>query len=279
MSIISRLSINNNIVKILIIIAAIILIVGGVYSYSNKESSGNSENILANVEPEAINSDMSVKSAEDVEKVIAYWIDQNPEAIIRSVTKLQQKAAQEQINEARKNISSNLGKIFNKKSPNYSPRKYDVTIVEFYDYNCGYCKQASKSVDQLIKSDKKVRVIYRDFPILGKSSRELSRVSIAASIVDSKKFHKFHSKLMSSRVSSKEEAIKIAGNVGINISKLKKALDSKGEKIDSILQENLKLGSEIGINGTPAFIIGEELIPGAVDVAALKAKIAQQRAK
>lgn len=273
MSKISSILQGNKIKKIVILVAAIALASYALITYFNK--SANNETI-ADVALE-IDRNMNINSVDDVEKVIAYWIDQNPEAIIQSVTKLQQKAMAERMKDAQKNIATKKREIFDSKQPSYSPKGYDVTIVEFYDYNCGYCRQANKIVEELISSDKKVRVIYRDFPILGDLSRKISEVSIAASITDKRKFRKFHNELMSNRIKSQEEAIKLASKVGINVSKLKRTLKNKKSQIDKTLQDNIVLGSTIGINGTPAFVIGEELIPGAVDAATLRDKIKSLR--
>ena len=154
-----------------------------------------------------------------------------------------------------------------------------LNIIEFYDYNCGYCKKAQSTVEKLIKDDKKVRVIYRDFPILGQPSREMSEISIAVNLLEPSSFKKFHDALMESNERGKSGAIKIAKSIGINTTKLEEVLKNDKAKIDKILEENLMLGSSIGINGTPGFVIGEELIPGAMDLNIMKDKINAVRKK
>lgn len=140
-------------------------------------------------------------------------------------------------------------------------------------------QKAQDTVEKLIKDDKKVRVIYRDFPILGQPSREMSEVSVAVNLLDSDSFKKFHDALMKSNEKGKSGAIKIAKSVGINTSKLENILKDDKAKIDKILEENLILGTSIGINGTPGFVIGEELIPGAMDLNIMKDKINGVRKK
>ena len=219
-------------------------------------------------------------NVEGVEEVIAKWIEANPQAIINSVANMQKKAMEEQMKNAQKNIGEKKEQLFNdKNSPQHSPSGYDVTIVEFYDYNCGYCKKAQSTVEKLIKDDKKVRVIYRDFPILGQPSREMSEISIAVNLLEPSSFKKFHDALMESNERGKSGAIKIAKSIGINTTKLEEVLKNDKAKIDKILEENLMLGSSIGINGTPGFVIGEELIPGAMDLNIMKDKINAVRKK
>ena len=273
---------SNPALPFIVIALSIALISLLVYFVTNK--SGNDEEKKQNpaeiVNSSGLDKDKKVNNVEGVEEVVAKWIEANPQAIISSVSNMQKKAMEEQMKNAQKNIGEKKGELFNdKKSPQYSPSGYDVTIVEFYDYNCGYCKKAQSNVEELIKSDKKVRVIYRDFPILGQPSKEMAEVSIAVNLSEPSSFKKFHDALMASSEKGKDGALRIAKNVGINIAKLESTLSKDKSKIEKLIEDNLTLGSSIGINGTPGFVIGEELIPGALDVSALKEKISAVRKK
>lgn len=192
---------------------------------------------------------------------------------------MQRKAMEDRMKDARQNIGTKKDELFSKNSPQYAPSGYDVTMVEFFDYNCGYCKKANATVEQILKEDKKVRIIYKDFPILGEASNELSKVSIAVNILDPKAYRKFHDALMNSNERTKDGAIKVANSVGINVAKLQEVLRKEEAKISQIIQDNISLGSSIGINGTPGFVIGEELIPGALEIDTFREKIAAARAK
>jgi len=277
MSFSSNFTGKSSILKPVIVIIAVLLAIVGAYLFFGKKGEESSNETKTTINPSGIDADQRVKNAGEVEEIIAKWIEANPQAIIDSVTNMQKKAIEEQMQNAQKNIGSKKREIFDDKAPSYKPKDYNVTIVEFYDYNCGYCKRASSNVEELLKSDKKVRVIYRDFPILGAASEELSKVSIAVDMVDSKKFRDFHNKLMASSASTKAEALQIAKEVGIDTKKVESVLSSKNDKIMEIINSNRMLGSEIGIQGTPAFVIGEELIPGAIDTATLKEKIKAAR--
>ena len=193
---------------------------------------------------------------------------------------MQKKMMEEQTKNAQKNIGQKKEELFNdSNSPQFAPEGYDVSIVEFYDYACGYCKKAQAIVDELLKSDNKVRIIYKDFPILGEPSQEMSKVSVAVNILAPNSFRKFHDALMKTNERGKSAAIKAAKSVGIDTKKLEEVLKNEKSKIEKILQDNISLGSSIGINGTPGFIVGEELIPGAMEVATFKEKISALRAK
>ncbi len=279
-------NVKPSLVKPLIIVVLLVAaVVAGIVFFGSKQkldsaesySQQNGERLTIN--ETGLDGDDSVENVADVEKVIAKWVEANPQAIIQAVANMQQKAMKQRLEEAQGNIKTKEKELFSKSSPNFSPAGYNVTIVEFFDYNCGYCKRANQALEQFLKEDKKVRVIYKDFPILGEASYELSKVSIAVNLVEPGLYKEFHNALMKSNEKNKQGAIKVAKAVGINAEKLEKALSSKAEEINNILQENLSLGSSIGINGTPGFVIGEELVPGAIEIEGFREKVSAIRAK
>lgn len=266
-----------------IVIASSIALISLLVYFLTKKSNGDDdkkENPAEIINASGLDKDKKVNNVEGVEEVVAKWIEANPQAIINSVSNMQKKAMEEQMKNAQKNIGEKKDELFSdKKSPQFAPSGYDITIVEFYDYACGYCKKAQSSVEELLKEDKKVRIIFRDFPILGQPSKEMAEISVAVNLIEPSSFKKFHDALMTSNERGKDGALKIAKNTGINMSKLESALSKDRSKIEKILEDNLALGSAIGINGTPGFVIGEELIPGALDLKALKEKISAVRKK
>ncbi len=289
MSFLNKSSFNSkpSLAKPVAIIVAILLVIGGSYTLLGKKGETATENKKdqaqleqAEIQPSGLDKDMDVDDVADVEKVIAKWIEANPKAIIASVTNMQKKAMSDQMKDAQKNITTKKEELYNDPtSASHGAADADVTIVEFFDYACGYCKKAQASVSQLLNEDKKVKVIYKEYPILGQASVEMAQVAVAVNMIDPASYKKFHDALMKSNAHSKDEAIKIAKSIGISGEKLDKTLKNDGEKIGKILQANSVLGASIGISGTPGFIIGEELIPGAVDVATFKEKIAALRNK
>ncbi|MFT6220412.1 MAG: protein-disulfide isomerase [Lentimonas sp.] len=263
---------KENITKLVVVSVLVLIIAAAIYF-------GLQSN---NTRAKGSNLDVSkeITNVGDVEKVIANWIENNPEAIIKSVVAMQQKASQEQQVKAQESITSKKDDIFNAKNdPSHAPKNYDVTIVEFFDYNCGYCKKAQEIVGNLIEQDKKVRIIFKELPILGSSSEELSKVAIAVNITDESKYLEFHDALMKSNAKTQGEAIQIATKVGVNESDLKQTLKNKKAKIQSKIDSNRELASSIGVNGTPAFIIEEDLFPGALSLEVLQEKISAARSK
>ncbi len=265
---------------VIVLIIAIVSLTVYLFVKKSDKKETDKENPTQVINSSGLDKDQKINDVEGVEEVVAKWIEANPQAIINSVSNMQKKAMEEQMKNAQKNIGEKKSELFSdKKSPQHSPSGHDVTIVEFYDYACGYCKKAYSTVNELIKSDKKVRVIFRDFPILGQPSREMAEVSVAVNLVDSSNFIKFHDNLMGSNDRGKDAALKAAKSAGVNVSKVEEILKKDKAKIDKILDDNLNLGTSIGINGTPGFVIGEELIPGALELSVLKEKIAAVRKK
>lgn len=260
-------------------IVAVILLAGGTYYFVGKKSPSQ-KGAAQEVNSSGLDKNQKVKTVGDVEEVMAKWVEANPKAIIASLQNMQRKAQEEQMKDAGKNIGTKKDELFNDKhSPQFAPSDYDVTVVEFFDYACGYCKKANVTVAELLKEDKKVRIVYKEFPILGQASSEMASVAIAVNMVSSSSYVKFHDALMKSQEKGKAAALKAAKSAGVNVAKVEEILSKDKAKIDAILQANLALGGTIGINGTPGFVIGEELIPGAFELAAFKEKIAAVRAK
>ncbi|MFM6973084.1 MAG: DsbA family protein [Alphaproteobacteria bacterium] len=271
-----------------LILASIIVasVIGaGFYAFNAKKSTDSTESktdttTQSDSKSSGLDPNKSVDNVKDAEEVIAKWVEANPQAIINSVQNMQKKMMEEQTKNAQKNIGQKQNELYNDaNSPQYAPQGYDVSIVEFYDYACGYCKKAQATVEELIKSDPKIRVIYRDFPILGEPSFEMAKVSVAVNLISPNSFKKFHDALMKTNDKGKKAALNAAKNAGIDTKKIEDTLKNEKEKIEKILQDNLSLGSSVGITGTPGFIVGEELIPGAMDVNTFKEKINALRVK
>ena len=149
----------------------------------------------------------------------------------------------------------------------------DVTLVEFFDYNCGYCRKAFTDVQTLIKSDPKLRVVLKDFPVLGAESLEASRIALAAKLqLRPEKMFDFHAKLLETkgRING-ERAIAVAREFGADVERLKR--DAQGPEVKAALTENVGLGDKLSLSGTPAFVIGDEILPGAVGVEPMRKTI------
>lgn len=161
-------------------------------------------------------------------------------------------------------------------APVRKPASYDLTIVYFMDYQCPACRKYTPDVARVLKEDRRVRVIYRDTPILGPMSDQAAYAAIASSFQG---LHEpFHHALMTTKGPLDESAIKAAARkAGVNWSKLQRDMISRREDIQLLIARNFELATEIGIVGTPAFIVGERQSDGALDYESLKLEIADAR--
>jgi protein-disulfide isomerase len=150
----------------------------------------------------------------------------------------------------------------------------NVTMVEFFDYNCGYCKRALSDMLQLIKTDPNLKVVLKEYPVLGPGSLEAAQVAVAARMQDKigKKYLDFHQRLLGARgPADKAHALAAAKEAGFDMARIEKDLTS--EEVKETLRENMKVADAIGINGTPSYIIGTDVVVGAQGYDALKEKV------
>ena len=152
--------------------------------------------------------------------------------------------------------------------------KGDVTIVEFFDYQCGYCKRAMQTVLEVQKEDPSVRIVWKELPILGPASEFAARAAMAAKRQD--KYLDFHVAVMGNRGPLTPDTVfQLAKKAGINVDRLKR--DMADPAIEKYLQDTLQLAQQLGINGTPGFVIGGKLVPGAIEKDQMKELIAEAR--
>ena len=146
----------------------------------------------------------------------------------------------------------------------------DVTIVEFFDYNCGYCRKSLPDVDRLLAEDKRVRIVYREFPVLGPDSDHAARVSLAAAKAG--KYAAFHRAVFAAGKPEAKAVERIAHDMGINIGAADPAAQAE-------IDANLGLARALSLSGTPSWVIGNKLLSGAVGYEALRDAIAEARAR
>ncbi|MEX0696252.1 MAG: DsbA family protein [Dongiaceae bacterium] len=159
-------------------------------------------------------------------------------------------------------------------SPVGGNRGGDVTVVEFFDYRCGYCIAMAPRLETLLEADHGLRFVYKEWPILGPMSEFAARAALAARRQG--RYEDFHSALMRLRGRLTEATVfNAARRLGLDPERLR--ADMKSPEIDRVLRDNRALAAELGITGTPAFVIGDRLVPGAVPLGELKAVIAAAR--
>lgn len=208
---------------------------------------------------------------------IKEYLIANPEIMLEVQDALERKQSEARNAKASEAVSSNQKALFESKFDiSLGNPKGDVTLVEFFDYNCGYCKRAMSDMDNILKSDKNIRVVLKEFPILGPESLAAHKVSNAVKLVAPEKYPEFQRTLLGSTGRANEDsAMDVATSLGIDEAAIRKSMEESPNTPQ--VQEAYSLANNLGITGTPSYIIGTEAVFGAVGADPLKEKIANMR--
>lgn len=215
----------------------------------------------------------------EIETIVKDYLLSHPEIMEDVSNELSKRQAAADAVKHQEAVKKNADTLFN--SPRgvvLGNRNGDVNFVEFFDYNCGYCKRAMSDMLDLLKNDPKLRVTLKEFPVLGPGSVEAARVAVAVRMQDpgGKKYLDFHQKLLGGRgQADKARALAAAKDAGLDMARLEKDLTSP--EIDATITENFKMAEDMGLNGTPSYVIGKEVVVGAVGLETLNKKISEAR--
>ena len=195
-------------------------------------------------------------------KVVEDFIMENPEILIKSIENMQAMQQKERYDRMSDLIKAKIDKLENdKNTPFVGNKDAKVTIVEFFDYNCHYCKRVIEAKKRVLKKFKDVKFVMKDLPILGQSSGIAAKAGIAVYMIDPSKYLQYHFDVLSLDKSASEDMLmKLAIKNGIDAKKFEDMMRSKA--INKIIKESMNLSMSIGIQGTPAYIIGGEFVPG-----------------
>jgi len=229
--------------------------------------------------PSANAEEFSSGQRSEVERIVREYLIAHPEVIQEAMSELDKRQTAAQAEKHKAAIKQYSEALFS------SPRQVvlgnpngNVAFVEFFDYNCGYCKRAMDDMLTLLKDDSKLKVVLKEFPVLGPGSVEAAQVAIAVHMQDKtgKKYLEFHQKLLGGRgEANKARALAVAKDIGLDMARLDKDLASP--EVKAALQESFKLAEALGLNGTPSYVIGDNVVVGAVGLEALKEKVNTSR--
>ncbi len=206
--------------------------------------------------------------------IVKDYLLQNPEVLQEALAELDRRQKAEETAKRQQAVDEKSGQLFN--APNevvLGNPKGKVTLVEFFDYNCGYCKRALDDVGRLMKTEPELRVVLKDFPVLSPGSVEAAYVAGAArNQFKGDQFWQFHAKLLSSHGPvAKAQALAVAKDLGANMDQLNK--DAAGPEVKQMVQANMQLADALSLTGTPSFVVGQEVVVGAVGYDELKTKV------
>lgn len=214
-------------------------------------------------------------SSADSESQLRAYLLANPEVLIESVNGLQARRQAAEENELTAVISQRHDEIFNDPgSPVGANPTGDAILVEFFDYNCPYCRQATPMLDSLEQEDKGLRLVFKEYPILGPGSVFAARAALASQ--KQGKYLAFHKAMMTHQGRITEtSSLEVAATVGLDLEQLQQ--DMKDPAIDEIIKRNIALAQALRISGTPSFVVGKEIVRGLTDAVSLKRLVASAR--
>jgi protein-disulfide isomerase len=215
----------------------------------------------------------------EIQKIMKDYLLSHPEVLEEVSAELTKRQAAAEAEKHASAVSANANVIFNSpRGVTVGNKDGDVTFVEFFDYNCGYCKRAMTDMLDMMKADPKLKVVLKEFPVLGPGSVEAAQVAVAVRMQDptGKKYLDFHQKLLGGRgQADKARAMAAAKEAGLDMAKLEK--DFSSPEVRATIEENFKLAESMGMNGTPSYVIGKQVVIGAVGIDALKEKVSTAR--
>lgn len=298
----------NNIIKIIVVLAVLAVLSLGANYFYQKNAQNVGGNLVATaptpevseekpapvdaapVAPAAPAIDASNANApatisaaptdatKGIDAAIEAYIKAHPEVIINAVSQYQQDQAHKQIEQSEKIIAAKWNDLINVPSdPTLGNPKGDVTIVEFFDYSCSYCRHVLPYIVKILETDPNVKVIFKEFPILSNNSELAARAALAVNQINASKYLDFHKALFSGKAITQASILETATAVGLDANVVKEKMTSA--EVETILTNNRQFAFEAGIRGTPAFIINGKLIPGVADLETLQGLIKEARAK
>ena len=210
---------------------------------------------------------------QQIESIIKDYLIAHPEVVQEVLAAVDKHQKDAEAQQQRATIRANNATLFN--SPHQvvlgNPHG-KIEVVEFFDYNCGFCKHALPDMVKLLDTNHELKFVHKEFPVLGEGSVEAARVAVAARMQDPAKYMEFHQKLLGGRgVADKARALAVAKEVGFDMARIQR--DTASEEVNTTIAEDMKLADALGVNGTPSYVVGEELVVGAVGFDELTKKI------
>ena len=218
-------------------------------------------------------------SKSEIEEIVHQYILENPEVIGEAFRALQLKAEEAKAQqEAQKLEQATKQLINNPIDPVGGNIDGEITIVEFFDYNCGYCKRANEILQQLIANNPDLRVVYKEWPILSEHSKTAAEIALAVNLAFPEKYETFHRAMLKTRsIRSEDDVWKVVDKLELDQAAIKEKLND--ESISEHISTSTALAQQLGITGTPAFIVGNNILKGAYPLEAIQEAIEKVKAQ
>ena len=215
---------------------------------------------------------------EEIGALVKQYLMEHPEVIRDAMVELDRRQQAAEADARKDTLAKSADALFNSKNQVVLGNPDgDVTLVEFFDYNCGYCKRAHGDMARLLEEDKNLRIVLKEFPVLGPGSEEAAQVAVVVNEMAPDKYGAFHEKLLMTRGEvNGARALAVAKDVGLDPEAIKARL--KEPAVGASIGESYRLAQSLGINGTPSYVLKDEVVVGAVGYDNLKSKIESVRA-
>jgi protein-disulfide isomerase len=210
-----------------------------------------------------------------IEAIVHDYLLSHPEILVQALSEAEKKLDRETRDNARQALATHRRELLDDPmTPVGGDPDGNVSIVEFFDYSCPYCKAVEPSLERLLKADRSLRFVYKEFPVLGPESVVAARAALAANRQG--KYEAFHNAMMAVKGPFDDDTIyAVAGSVGLDVARLKR--DMAAPQVAAELKANMVLAGTLAVRGTPTFIIGKEIVPGAIGIENIEHLIAMAR--
>jgi len=224
-------------------------------------------------------SSFTPSQVEQLHTIIKDYLVQNPQVLVEASQVLQAQQEKKMQTQAMSAIEQNKNALFNDaQSPSIGNKNASATLVEFFDYQCGHCREMAPQIEKLVSEDKNLHVVFKELPIFGGASEYAAKAALAAAMQSPEKYYKFHNALFSAKGPlTKETVLGLAKKSGLNVATLTKDMNSP--EINKQIRDNFTLAQSLKIMGTPTFVIGNSAqtkfayIPGATSLSSLQSQI------
>lgn len=210
-----------------------------------------------------------------IETIVRDYLTKHPEVMLDALQAAEDKIKSESRDKASAALVTRRHEVLDDPdTPIGGNPKGDVSLVEFFDYRCPYCKQVEPALEAMIKDDPKLRIVYKEYPVLGAESMYASKMALAAR--KQGKYGAFHDAMMAAKGQINDQVVlDVAKSAGVDVARAK--VDMDAPDIQDIVKRNYALAEALDIQGTPAFVIGDTLVPGAIDIDSLRKLVADAR--
>ncbi|MEO1018376.1 MAG: DsbA family protein [Pseudomonadota bacterium] len=216
------------------------------------------------------------RSVEEIEQIVRDYLLREPEIVYEAIQALQARQQAAESERRRASLVAFQEQIFeDPNDPVAGNPEGDVTLVEYFDYQCGYCRRMAPAMQALLEDDPNLRLVFKELPVLGPNSMVAARAAMALSRIAPEHYLSYHFALMHTSDLSEDTILAEAEELGVDADALMAEMESA--PVAEAIQTNLQIAGELGINGTPSFVIGETIIPGAIPINQLTQLIEQQR--